>query len=134
MTVPPAWSLPIAVRAYAPRPRPKRRNRYRSRPRALPPSDYSLTFDCETTDDRCQRLRFGAFQVRHAGEVIRAGFFYDPAGLSDQDLQVLRTYAYEDGFELLVRDRWVEEVFFRYVSETPDHRCGQRGQHRKSQP
>src|SRR5215204_4674502 len=87
--IPDPEPLPIAVRAYAPPPVPKRE--------PLEPSEWTLVFDCETTRDTVHALRFGAFQVRHRDELHRAGFFFDPEGLSDAERRLLGEVADRDG-------------------------------------
>ena len=55
----------------------------------VPPSDWSLTFDCETTIDAAQALRFGAYQLRKDGKLTKngRGLFY-AEDLSQSDLEV----------------------------------------------
>ncbi|MFT3723035.1 MAG: hypothetical protein QM773_05550 [Hyphomonadaceae bacterium] len=81
------------MRAYTERPK---KNQIASKRRGAAvdePSDYSLIWDCETTTDAAQSLRFGFFQVRKAGQLIREGIFYEPAALSAEELKTLRAYA-----------------------------------------
>jgi hypothetical protein len=42
-------------------------------PSGLRPSDLTLVFDCETSTDAAQRLRFGAYQIRKGDQLSRAG-------------------------------------------------------------
>jgi hypothetical protein len=42
----------------------------RKRQKAAPPSEWALVFDCETKVDASQNLRFGAYQVRKAAELM----------------------------------------------------------------
>jgi len=107
-TIPPAEPLPVAVRAYAPPPSRRRG--------PLPPSAYTVTFDCETDNDTAQGLRFGAYQVREAGELIRAGLFYRQ-GIPEADLGVLRDFAPAHELELLTLAEFVEDVFFHYLAD-----------------
>jgi hypothetical protein len=80
-TLPPAESLPVAVRAFA---SPLTTNSKKGRKAGIhgPPSigfsDWTLIFDTETTTDASQQLRFGVYQVRKWGRLRKAGFFYDP--------------------------------------------------------
>ena len=86
-------------------------------------SQFSVTFDTETTTDPSQRLRFGAYQVRHRDKLIERGVFYAtdlPAG----DLDVLRaTFAQveptEAGEVLMLRTRaeFVEEILYKWGYE-----------------
>jgi hypothetical protein len=110
--------MPVAVRAYAPPPASKKRRRYRGqRWKPLEPSEYTVVFDCETTSDTAQALRFGAFQVRKGIELYRAGLFQDVDGLSALELEVLRAYCDGNDLELLDRSEFVDDVFYRYVAD-----------------
>jgi len=109
--------LPVAIRAYAtPTWRvlpdesgmPKRR-----RKGLLPASKWSLTFDCETTTDAGQSLRFGTYQLRKAGELRESGIFYDPDGVADAELKVMTAFADREELTLRDRDSFVDEIFFR---------------------
>lgn len=110
--------LIIQLRAYvATRPKSGRR------PDRRWTSDIAVIFDTETTTDPSQRLRFGAYQIRHAGGLLERGVFY-AEDLPAADLAVLRTaFAEEeqtdDGERLLVRTRaeFVEEVIFKWGFE-----------------
>ena len=106
--------LPLAIRAYVPLAEPERRRR--SRPSPIP-SEWDLIFDTETTTDPSQRLRFGSFQWRRAGELERHGLFYDPTALSKREQQVIARYARENGLELLTKEDFVENVFFKLAYE-----------------
>jgi hypothetical protein len=107
-TIPRSEPLPVAVRAYAPPPSRRRE--------LLPPSEYTVTWDCETDSDTAQELRFGAYQVRESGRLIRTGLFYRP-GIPEHDLAVLCEYAAAHGLELLTLAEFVEDVFFHYLSD-----------------
>lgn len=79
------------------------------------PSQYVLVFDTETTTDAAQKLRFGTYQVRKAGQLMQEGIFYDPRNLSAAELVTLRSYVKNlkrDGFKLLTVETFIEEVFF----------------------
>lgn len=74
---------------------------------------YQLIFDCETTVDAKQALRFGVFQVRDHGTLIKEGLFFEPDVMGEDEIGLLRQYA-ED------RDLWIgdfslfrEAVFLR---------------------
>lgn len=108
--------LPISVRAYA-------RPAWESVPdkaagakspgkRQMPASDWTLIFDTETTSDAGQALRFGTYQWRNAGELDEAGIFYDPEGVSEDELILLRDVAERDGLALRTRQEFVDEIFF----------------------
>lgn len=108
--------LPIAIRAYAtptwkPAPvengKPKRR-----RDSQLPASKWTLTFDCETTTDAGQALRFGTYQLREAGELRESGIFYDPDGVTESELATMTAFAELQGLALRDRDSFVDEIFY----------------------
>ncbi|QEC48537.1 hypothetical protein FSW04_13825 [Baekduia soli] len=102
--IPEAEPLPIAMRAYAPPPAPK------WTPDA--PSEWALIFDCETTRDTAHSLRFGAFQVRNDGMLERSGYFYDPVGLTSDELTILTIVARDEAVELLLVADFIADVFF----------------------
>lgn len=79
----------------------------------LPPSNWSLTFDTETTTDAGQALRFGTYQLRKVDEIREGGIFYDEEGVSKTELTVLRGYAKAHCLKLITRDEFVNEVFYR---------------------
>ena len=86
-------------------------------------SGITLTFDTETFSDPSQRLRFGAYQVRHDGRLIERGLFHAD-DMPASDLMVLRaTFARlrptTDGekLELRTRAEFVEKVFFEWGFE-----------------
>uniref|UniRef100_UPI0025F68A83 hypothetical protein n=1 Tax=Novosphingobium sp. TaxID=1874826 RepID=UPI0025F68A83 len=110
--------LSIAIRAYvAPtwrdlkdtgeaKPKSKRKS-------PLPASPWSLAFDTETTTDAAQALRFGTYQLRKAGEIRDAGIFYDPDGVSTDEIGVLQTHADTHGLSLRTREGFIDDVFFK---------------------
>ncbi len=68
------------------------------------PSGVSLIFDCETTTDSRQRLRFGFYQLRTAGELDEEGSFYDE--LSPEEVCLLELYSSQRG---LLKPRRIDE-------------------------
>ena len=108
--------LPVSLRAFAgpqfvelsdpDKPKVKRKNA------ALPASSWTLIFDCETTTHPGQALRFGAYQFRNGGDLDEAGIFYDPDGVTADELETLRNHATGHGLELRTREAFVDEVFF----------------------
>jgi hypothetical protein len=110
----------IAVRAYAvaqPKPASKtatqdQPTRRRRQVKAVPPSRWTLTFDTEFRVDAAQQLTVGTYQVREAGELREAGFFYDPATLSDAERSALYAHALSVGVEVRDVGDFVEAVFF----------------------
>src|SRR5689334_2063588 len=118
MNVPPVTDhLPIALRAYAaPQFEEIREGPQAKRKRGvskIAPSPWAVVFDTETTTDAGQALRFGTYQVRKAGELHEAGIFFDPEGVSPHELATLRAFAEENGCELLSRDQFADQVFYR---------------------
>jgi hypothetical protein len=117
-TLPPAESLPVAVRAFA---SPLTTNSKKGRKAGIhgPPSigfsDWTLIFDTETTTDASQQLRFGVYQVRKWGRLRKAGFFYDPPSLTESELATLQSYADDHALEALTVQEFVEKVFFPYA-------------------
>jgi hypothetical protein len=118
MIAPPVTDeLPIELRAYA-APQfieisgcPKtKRTRKASK---VPASPWAVLFDTETTTDAGQALRFGTYQVRKCGELHEAGIFFDPEGVTPDELATLRTCADEHDLELLTRDQFADQVFYR---------------------
>ena len=87
--------------------------------KALPrPSRETLIFDCETTSDHAQSLRFGTYQCRKGGALVESGIFYEtdnPKALARKDLAVLQHYATKHGLVLRTRQSFVEEIFYKYA-------------------
>jgi len=103
--------LPISLRAFAcPVTGPSKRY-VDSAPR-LGASCWTLIFDCETTSDDAQRLRFGTYQVRESGDLIEEGIFFDPASVSPSERRTLRRYAKSKGLQLLTSDEFVDRIFY----------------------
>jgi hypothetical protein len=109
--------LAIALRAYAAPQFSEVRQPSKQKPKRkaskVPPSPWAVIFDTETTTDAGQALRFGTYQVRKAGELYEEGIFFDPEGMTPEELTTLRTYANEHKLELLTRDQFADQVFYR---------------------
>lgn len=108
----------VAVRAYAPPANPGRNaeGRPRFRPaRPLPPSDWTLVFDTETTTDAAQRLRFGTYQLYEKAVLCETGLFYDSEALLPEDVAVIIDTAAARGWRVWPRDAWVIDCFLRYT-------------------
>jgi hypothetical protein len=80
----------------------------------VPPADVTLTFDCETTVDAAQSLRFGAYQLREDGELIEHGLFH-AEDIDPTDLAVLATVAKSQGLRLRTVRHFVDYVLFDQV-------------------
>lgn len=117
-TEPEPLELEVAVRAWT---RADYLQHIPARPprayRDLGPSDWSLTFDTETTTDFSQRLRVGAYEIRRREKLVESGLFYDPEALHEGELSLITSYACENGLRLLHMTDFVEKVFFRIVSD-----------------
>jgi hypothetical protein len=88
------------------------------RPRRPPePSQWVLVFDTETTTDPSQRLRFGSFQLRHAGKLVKRGLFYDATALTKQDQRVLARFGRVNGLESQTVADFIEGVFYKFGYE-----------------
>ena len=106
--------LEVAVRAYAvPDYLKPRSPNPRSRPRGLGPSEWTLTFDTETTLDTGQSLRIGGYQLRRRGRLREEGLFYDPEALDADEQQTARDYAETRGLPLRSREDFNENVFLK---------------------
>ena len=117
-TIPPTTDhLLLALRCYATPtwrdlPDPSAPPKKLSRLALAGASPWTLTFDCETTTQPGQALRFGAYQLRNAGELVESGLFYDPEGVDARELQTLTLYAIAHSLELPTRQGFVDDVFF----------------------
>ena len=78
----------------------------------VPASPWTLIFDTETTSDAAQSLRFGTYQLRNAWELIEAGIFYDPDGVTAGEIALLECHANAHGLLLRTRDEFADEVFY----------------------
>lgn len=78
----------------------------------LSASPWTLTFDTETQADAGQGLRFGAYQLRNTSQMVEAGLFYDPDGVTTAELDLLTAYAEHHRLALRTREDFVDEIFF----------------------
>ena len=108
--------LPVSLRAYA---APQfvllpdcDTSKVKGKKAALSASSWTLIFDCETTTHPGQALRFGAYQFRNGGDLDEAGIFYDPDGVTADELLTLRDHAAFHGLKFRTREAFVDEVFF----------------------
>ncbi|MET3760700.1 hypothetical protein [Sphingomonas sp. UYEF23] len=118
LTPPVTDELPVALRAYAAptfRVLPDQNAAPPKAPRkssVMPSSGRVLIFDTETTSDAAQSLRFGTYQYRSGDTLDESGIFYDPEGVTPDDLITLRRYADANGLMLRTREEFVDAVFF----------------------
>ena len=117
--VPPVTDeLPVALRAYAApafRVLPDKNAAPPKAPRkssVMPSSGRVLIFDTETTSDAAQSLRFGTYQYRSGDVLDESGIFYDPEGVTPDELVTLRAYAEANSLILRTREGFVDDVFF----------------------
>jgi hypothetical protein len=104
---------PIAVRAYSERPD---RKPLGSRPPNTDTerSEWTLVFDCETTVNASQQLRFGFFQVRRGSVLEREGVFFDATTIAGVEAVVLRLYCRSIELELMTVEQFRTDVFLKY--------------------
>ena len=76
-------------------------------------SDWSLTFDCETTICPAQALRVGFYQIHNGTALYEEGAFYLQETLSRAELETLKAYCKKHGLKLLTRDQFNTDVFLR---------------------
>ena len=76
------------------------------------PSEWVLVFDCETTTDHLQQLRFGCSRLYLGSMLHKCAIFYDPESVSDEELDVLKQVAGDRGWAMMEVSKWIEEVFF----------------------
>lgn len=77
-------------------------------------SKYALIFDCETTTDETQTLRFGCFQLRENENVLNKGLFFDPLSLGADEFALLSEYAVKYDLVLLNVDEFVESYIYKF--------------------
>jgi hypothetical protein len=111
MVSPPGQELAIALRAYSEASigmQGRRRSQRRQRPSA-----HTVPFDCESTTDHTQALRYGTYQWREGAELREEGIFYNPA-IGLEELTTLETYCASRGLTLRTRDSFVTDILFKY--------------------
>jgi hypothetical protein len=77
------------------------------------PSEWTLVFDCETTVDAAQRLRFGFYQVRRGMVLEEEGVFFDEAALILGEETLLREYC-RTQLNLITAAEFRTAVFLKY--------------------
>jgi hypothetical protein len=86
-------------------------------------SGIAVIFDTETTTDPSQRLRFGAYQIRHDGGLLERGIFHaddmPAAEIAILQATLEQDEPSEDGERIVLRSRaeFVEEVLFKWGHE-----------------
>tara|TARA_R110001599_G_scaffold249559_1_gene449406 strand:- start:4736 stop:7813 length:3078 start_codon:yes stop_codon:yes gene_type:complete len=106
--------LPISLRAFAKPDAGKDRSKNASNDGTIlqGPSDWTLVFDCETTTDASQKLRFGTYQVHFEGGLFEAGIFFDADSIAPDEYAVLQEYADRNELKLISRYEFIHEVFY----------------------
>jgi hypothetical protein len=105
--VPPAEGRPILLRAYA-----EAKPATAKQAKLQRPSEWVLLFDCETTVDETQRLRFGTFQLWDGDKPEIQGLFFDPrqGSTSEAEQEVLKVEADLLGCRLFTVEDFIEKV------------------------
>lgn len=104
---------PIAIRAYSERPDRGPLGARKSKP-DVQPSTWTVVFDCETTVDAVQQLRFGFFQVRRDEVLEREGVFIDGTTITPAERTQLRRYTKARNLELITAAQFRTAVLLRY--------------------
>ena len=103
----------ISIRAYSENP-----NRDPVGMRAPSPdidaSPWTLVFDCETTIDATQQLRFGFYQIRNDGSLDQEGIFYEPNSLTVDEEALLGSYATSNNISIITIESFRSEIFLKY--------------------
>lgn len=76
----------------------------------------TLIFDTETTTDRTQALRVGAYQLRSL-KGVKEGLFYDP-GLKPADREVIRKFASDCKLRLLTVEEFIQNIIYLEAYQT----------------
>jgi hypothetical protein len=77
-------------------------------------SPWTLVFDCETTIDATQRLRFGFYQIRNGEKLDQEGVFYDPSAITADEETLLSNYATLRHLQKLTIEAFRTEIFLKY--------------------
>ena len=110
---PPSEPLPVYLRGYV-HTKPRRH----STKARLPPGEWTLVFDTETTVDPAQRLRIGSYQLLKAGALREQGLFFEPEALDEEEVACLRVEAARAKHRLRRRGEFIEEIIFKTIYET----------------
>jgi len=77
-------------------------------------SPWTLVFDCETTIDATQRLRFGFYQIRNGERLDQEGIFYDPNAITPDEEALLSNYVGLRHLQLITIAVFRSEIFLKY--------------------
>lgn len=103
----------IALRSYLKR--EKERVRIKKPKVELPNEDNWFVFDCETTNDEFQNLKFGSYRVYSEGTLVNMGIFFDK-GLKKEELKELTRYALRNRLRLMSKEDFLH-LFFLFCYE-----------------
>ena len=73
-------------------------------------SEWTIVFDCETTNDETQNLRVGAYQVYRHSTLWQQGLILNRESLSEDDLNVINSYACEHDLSVKDKSDFIEEI------------------------
>ncbi|QCK88034.1 helix-turn-helix transcriptional regulator [Phreatobacter aquaticus] len=106
-------AMSIQARAYATKESSERKaNPNLKQPPEAGPSGWTVIFDTETGVDHAQALRIGAYEVRRNADLYERGAFYEPAALSEEELQRLKSYAADHGLVCRTTREFVTQIFY----------------------
>jgi hypothetical protein len=108
-----AWAVPAYVSRQL---RGARSSKVNSGYEDFGPSEHALIFDTETTTDPGQALRVGCFHARRSKRRrVREGLFYNPATVTESELELLRAYVECRDLELFERSGFAQRIFLPIV-------------------
>ena len=110
----PVDRLPLFLRGYVVRDTKAKALEYEAESKVGPSDEgWTLTFDCETTTDEAQALRFGAYQLRKGDTLKEEGLFHaEGMAEDDPDMAVLRKVQKARGLKLRNVRHFVDYVLF----------------------
>jgi hypothetical protein len=114
--VPEPEDRPILLRAFAEPAKAARKTGRSSRPAraALGSSEWSVVFDCETTTDPGQALRFGFCQVYLREELRQEVCFFRPGGITKKEFLLLDAHSKASQYDVMPCDEFIDKVLYKY--------------------
>src|SRR3989344_4916429 len=82
-------------------------------PKSTP--DLIFAFDCETTSDMYQNLKFGSYMVYNKGVLIDSGLFCNPDCITKKELKILRAFSKHANIPMYTRKYFVEKKFYYWI-------------------
>jgi hypothetical protein len=79
------------------------------------PSQWSLTFDTETTTDVAQSRRIVTYQLRFNDRLREVGVAYDAAGLNTGELVAVEAWARASNVVMMTIEEFIRDVFLYYA-------------------